>query len=75
MQTVFKTGNSLAVTIPADFADLIGIRAGQKVKCTKKPEKGKVVYTFTPSLQLPLSPEIIKTARRKLDKQFKSYII
>lgn len=65
-QTVFKTGNSLAVTIPADFANAVGIKAGDTVKSLKQPEKGRIVYIFSQSLQLPLSKELIKL---KLDKK------
>jgi antitoxin component of MazEF toxin-antitoxin module len=31
-QKIIKTGHSLAVTIPFDFAQLLGIKAGQEVE-------------------------------------------
>lgn len=64
-QTVFRTGNSLAVTIPSDFVDLVGIRAGQWVKSVKQPDKGKITYVFPQTLQLPLSKEIVKTMKSR----------
>ena len=64
-QTVFKTGNSLAVTIPSDFVNLVGVRAGQQVKSVKQPEKGRIIYVFPQTLQLPLSKEIVKTMKSK----------
>lgn len=64
-QTVFRTGNSLAVTIPSDFVNLVGVRAGQQVKSIRQPEKGRIVYVFPQTLQLPLSKEIVKTIRSK----------
>ena len=62
-QTVFKTGNSLAVTIPSDFVNIVGVKAGDKVKAIKKPEKGRMVYVFPQALQLPLSKEIVKSTK------------
>ena len=53
-QTVFKTGNSLAVTIPCDFVKHLGIKAGDKVRSLAKVEQGKISYIFSQSLQLSL---------------------
>lgn len=53
-QKVIKTGNSLAVTIPASFVQAIGIKAGSEVKVFLNPEKGKITYTFSGCRQLSL---------------------
>ena len=59
MQKVIRTGNSLAVTIPAEFAVLVGIRAGDGVRVRLEPDKSKVVYSFSGAKQLPLPGEIL----------------
>lgn len=64
-QKIIKTGNSLAVTIPAPFVHTIGIRAGQEVEVKVEPETGRVVYTFSGTKQLPLSKNLVKKKRRK----------
>lgn len=64
-QKIIKTGNSLAVTIPAPFVHTIGIRAGQEVRVKVEPETGRVVYTFSGTKQLPLSKNLVKKKRRK----------
>jgi len=64
-QKIIKTGNSLAVTIPAPFVHIIGIRAGQEVRVKVEPETGRVVYTFSGTKQLPLSKNLVKKKRRK----------
>ncbi len=53
-QKVFKTGNSLAVTIPADFAKSVGVKAGDKVKVLAYRENGKIQMTFSGAHQLLL---------------------
>lgn len=54
MQKVLRTGNSLAVVIPAGFIKILGIRAHDQVRIITKPEKGKLVVEFKGSKQLPL---------------------
>lgn len=53
-QKVIKTGNSLAVTIPAWFVKDLEVRAGDAVKVKLEPDKGKIIYNFQGSKQLPL---------------------
>jgi antitoxin component of MazEF toxin-antitoxin module len=62
-QKIIRTGNSLAVTIPADFARAVGIKAGQEVLAKSKPENGQMVYTFFGAKQLPLSKSFIKRGK------------
>lgn len=67
-QKIIKTGNSLAVTIPADFARAVGVKAGQEVKVAVDPASGQVTYTFSGTKQLPLSQNFIKKTRPKKKK-------
>ncbi|OGV90798.1 hypothetical protein A3A66_04170 [Microgenomates group bacterium RIFCSPLOWO2_01_FULL_46_13] len=59
-QKVIKTGNSLAVTIPAKFVREVGLRVGDRVKAMIKPGKGVMEYTFLEMRQLPLSGKLLK---------------
>jgi len=53
-QKVIKTGNSLAITIPAGFARILGIKNGQTVQVEKNIEEGKICFQFQANKQLPL---------------------
>lgn len=53
-QKVIRTGNSLAVTVPAEFVRLVGVRAGDEVKTLIQSDKGEIVYLFSGAKQLPL---------------------
>lgn len=74
MQKVIRTGNSLAVTIPAHFARSVGVRAGDNVKVRLEPDSGKAIYSFFGAKQLPLPGEIIpkKRRRKKSPRKLKS---
>ncbi|MBI4032907.1 MAG: AbrB/MazE/SpoVT family DNA-binding domain-containing protein [Candidatus Blackburnbacteria bacterium] len=63
-QKVFKTGNSLAVTLPAGFASSVGIRAGDRVKVAQNPEKSRLTYQFSATTQLPLDSVFFARRRR-----------
>ena len=67
-QKVFRTGNSLAVVVPAGFVRLLGVKPKDNVQVFAQPEKGRVVYKFSGALQLPLSSEILKKGRRRRRK-------
>jgi len=62
-QKIIRTGNSLAVTIPAEFVKSVGIKAGDGVRVTLEPEKGRIIYSFSGAKQLSLSQNFVK--RRK----------
>ena len=62
---IFKSGNSLAVVVPANFTHALGIKAGDDVQVEAEQEKGRVVYKFSGALQLPLSGEILRGLRKK----------
>ena len=64
-QKIIKTGNSLAVTIPSDFARAVGVKAGQEVKVVTEPASAQVTYTFSGTKQLPLSQNFIKTRPKR----------
>jgi antitoxin component of MazEF toxin-antitoxin module len=53
-QKVIRTGNSLAVTIPANFVKDMGIIPGNPVKVLTEVEKGRIIYNFQGVKQLPL---------------------
>lgn len=64
-QKVIRTGNSLAVTIPSEFAKSAGIRASDQVKVEAEPEKGTITYYFSGIKQLPLLENILKLKKQK----------
>jgi len=64
-QKVIKTGNSAAVTIPANFIKDLGVRIGDPVKVKLDPENNKIVYFFSGTKQLLLSENFIKRKRAK----------
>lgn len=64
-QKVIKTGNSLAVTIPADFVKMVGIKAQDEVRVSPKPDKGTITYIFSGVKQLPLSEIFLKKEKKK----------
>ena len=64
-QKIIKTGNSLAITIPADFVKSIGIKAGEEVKVGVETEKGRIICNFSGAKQLPLSQNFVKKGRRE----------
>ncbi len=53
-QKILKIGNSLGVTVPANFVKTMGIKSGRWVEVKIIPNKGKIVYTFEGVYQLPL---------------------
>lgn len=61
-QKVMKVGNSVVVTVPADFVRKSGIRVGDKVTVNPDIKKGKVVYKFSGIQQLSLT-EVFKTKK------------
>jgi len=64
-QKVFKSGNSLAVVVPAGFTHALGVKASDDVQVEAEPDKGRVIYKFSGALQLPLSGEIMRGLRKK----------
>jgi len=54
-QKIIRTGNSLGITIPAQFIKAIGIKAGQEVEVRTQPDQGKIIYSFSGVKQLRLS--------------------
>ena len=66
-QKVIKTGNSTAVTVPAEFVKKVGIRIGDNVEVETSLEKGEVTYTFQGVRQLVLKNTLFK--KRKTSKK------
>ena len=63
-QTVFRTGNSLAVTVPSVFVKSLGIRPGDLVKVGCEEDKGKLTFLFSGAKQLLLSETILKRKKK-----------
>lgn len=59
-QKIIKAGNSLAVTIPSKFAKDVGIKSGDIVRVTPKPEKGQLTFSFSGIRQLTLTSSLPK---------------
>ncbi len=64
-QKVLKTGNSLAVTIPADWVKMIGIKAGDEVKLEVESSQGKISYFFSGNQQLPLLGNFTRARKKR----------
>ena len=54
LNSVLKTGHSLAVVIPSNFVKKVGVKPGDKVAIDLKPHQGKITYTFLNVRQLSL---------------------
>jgi len=63
-QKIIRTGNSLAVTIPAEFVESVGVKAGDRVKVMLEPEKGRIICSFSGIKQLPLSQNFVKGRKK-----------
>lgn len=53
---ILKTGHSLCVTIPANFAQVLGLKPGQPVKAEVNMLDQTLTYKFTSVGQLTLLP-------------------
>lgn len=51
---VIRTGNSLAVVVPAKFVKKAGVKPGDKVKLSINLHQGKITYEFINVRQLSL---------------------
>jgi len=65
MAKIFRTGNSLAVTVPSRFVQALGLKSGDTVRVESWVEKGKVIYQFSGARQLPLVEDLISHKRKK----------
>jgi antitoxin component of MazEF toxin-antitoxin module len=54
-QIIIRTGNSAAVTIPAEFMDSLGLEVGDKVIAELDYDKGQITYKFPSGRQLKLA--------------------
>lgn len=54
-----QVGNSLGLTIPADFVKAVGLRKGDEVEVLEKPQKGEVIYKFSGIKQLMFSDNFL----------------
>jgi len=53
-QKIIRTGNSSAVTLPADFIKVLNIRVGDPVEVKVNYVKGEITLRFPSARQLPL---------------------
>ena len=53
-QKVFKSGNSLTVVIPAEFAKKVGVKAGDKAVVNTNVKKASLRVVFPAPRQLRL---------------------
>jgi len=67
-KAIMKVGNSLAVTVPADFAKSVGVRAGDTVEVEKKIENGELVYRFQGVKQLPINGKFLRKQKKRKKK-------
>lgn len=56
-QKVLKTGNSLAVVVPADFVKKVGVEAGDQVVVDKNLKDASLTYHFPTPRQLQLQAD------------------
>jgi antitoxin component of MazEF toxin-antitoxin module len=52
MQKIIRSGNSLAITIPAKFAKKIGLKVGDEAKVIIDPIQGTLLVQFKSMRQL-----------------------
>lgn len=62
---VIKTGNSLAVVIPASFVKSLGVRQGNTVRVQINISKGKVTYSFSGFQQLALPEDLLPKTNKQ----------
>ncbi len=67
-QKVMKIGNSLGVTVPADFVKAVGIRPGDSVEVEKVAHKNQIIYHFSGIQQLLIASDILKSSSKKVKK-------
>lgn len=65
MAKIFKTGNSLAVTVPSGFVQTLGLKSGDEVRVRPRVEKGEIVYLFGGVRQLSLVEDFNLKRRKK----------
>ncbi len=70
-QRVMKIGNSLGVTVPADFVKAVGIRPGDTVEVKKRVDQNQLVYKFFGIQQLLIASDILRGTKKKPKKNLK----
>jgi len=64
-QKIIRTGNSLAVTIPAHLVRELGVRAGNEVEVKSEAGRSRMVCNFSGSGQLVLGEEFLGKRKKK----------
>lgn len=65
MQKVFRTGNSLAVTIPSRFVLSVGVKSGDSVKVQAMASRGRIIYRFSSNRQLAFDEQFFQKLKKK----------
>jgi antitoxin component of MazEF toxin-antitoxin module len=63
--TVYKSGSSLVVVVPSEFASVVGVKSGDSVKVSVDYDRGQVTYLFSGASQLSLIKSKKSKARSK----------
>ncbi len=54
-QKIIRTGNSVAVTLPAELVKILNLRIGDPVEVTINYVRGEITFRFPSARQLPLA--------------------
>ncbi|KKU92492.1 MAG: hypothetical protein UY21_C0001G0115 [Microgenomates group bacterium GW2011_GWA1_48_10] len=65
MSKVIQSGHSLAVTIPREFVQMVGIKKGDNVKIEKRPNRGALILRFKGAQQLVIAQNVLRSPRKK----------
>lgn len=57
---IMQVGNSLGITIPAQFVKAVGLRPGDTVEVLEKPQRGEVIYKFSGIKQLMITDKFLQ---------------
>ena len=63
-QKVIRTGNSLAVTVPAAFTQAVGVKAGDQVQVSTDMKNCQINYRFSGVQQLALNNDFLRKKRK-----------
>lgn len=64
-QKIIRSGNSLALTIPAKLVKNLGLKAGDAVKVTVPLDQSQINYFFESPRQLTLSSQAPLSSRAR----------
>ena len=68
-QSIFKTGNSLAITVPSNIVKLWGIKPGDQVEVKLYPQKGEIRLKFGHVIQLAFSDLLLGRGKKSTGRK------